>query len=901
MKQKTHLFSLLGGALLLQACGGSMLGSSDADDHKLIPDVVVEDPTKPRPSASAPVIKINDSNLLAAGSTEYYVLPVGVTLDYGSDAAARYGAIEEVAKVAAGSVRLIITPETSPQSLEAALIKALSENLLVNLTLHDDNLYCKDNAELLSKSVKENWLGKFLPIIAQDRFQPILLLSIARGWGPTQAFNPASSGYREYIDYNKTLIREFRRHGFKLPLVIEAPGCGEDYHVFDSNRVRELLAADTEKNLVFGLAAKGKTYNTVTKIMRAANLIRSQRAPVLFTEVGGSEVIDGGVKEKAFLAAAYGNAALSISPEWQGPGDKIGYLFPFAEPQNIKNTQLSVDINFAEAYINAEYLAVVGANAMGFQVYLRDASGNYASIKWHSVKDADVGKAGWQTLSYKIGANMPNTGWVQDGFDMTQVVSIGVELVAQDKPASVTGAILLDNLKLAEGTGPAIIYASDFSAGADGWKNSQWEGKTAAIATADGGAGKAISLVPQNDQFEITRTGLNVDLTQPFTITARIYIPASMTAYGMGIFAANATKWAGGGWGGTWNLKPGEWNDYSYTPSDVKPPPAKPGDAPGLSEAEQFAASGGNSLGFQFSGFKVDEINGDAILIENIQIVSAAGASAVTEMGVQYSANFSADVDGWKNIGWADSPAANLAVEDNALSIVTATNGSNRITIDKGGLTNIENLNLDGDYKVTVTLFVPESLKDKAFNFQVFFQDVNWGNHNAPINLEGDEIVYGEWHSYSVDAEFPEGFDTSGKPKYIGIDMLATSFDANDKVLISGFVLEGPVPVEVEEVLLGTVDFNREQQVRVDFVDGAITAEQALKLSPEVLSAPFGWFAHTWYAARTVEAGYDLVTNMADAESLTERGELIVNTPGGLAEMRSLLVPDEPEVVPAAQ
>lgn len=890
MKQKTHLFGLLSGALLLQACGGSMLGSSDADDHKLIPEVVVEDPTKPRPSANAPVIKISDSNLLAAGSAEYYVLPVGVTLDYGSDATVRYDAIEEIAKVAAGAVRLIITPETSPQNLESALIKALDEKLLVNLTLHDDDLYCKDNAELLSQSVKANWLGKFLPIIAQDRFQPILLLSIARGWGPTQAFNPASTGYREYIDYNKTLIREFRRHGFKLPLVIEAPGCGEDYHVFDSNRVRELLAADAEKNLVFGLAAKGKTYNSVSKIMRAADLIRSQRAPVLFTEVGGSEVVDGGVKEKAFLDTAFGDVALAVTPEWQGPGDKIGYLFPFATPQNLKNTQLSADINFAEAYINAEYLSAEGANPMGFQVYLRDVSGNYASIKWHSIKDADVAKTGWQTLSYKIGANMPTTGWVQDGFDMTQVVAVGVELVAQDKPASVTGAILLDNLKIAEGTGPAVIYASNFDSGADNWGNSQWQGKVAEISTASGdAAATAISLIPQDDQFEITRPGLNMDLTQPFTMTARIYIPASITDFGMGIFAASSTNWAGGGWGGTWNLVPGQWNDYSFEPDEET--------------LAAFAASGGNGLGIQFSGFKAEETKGDAILIENIQIVSAAGAPAATEMGVQYSANFGADVDGWKNIGWPDSPAATLAVEGGALSIVTGTNGSARITLEKSGLANIENLNLDGDYKVTVTAFIPESLKDKEFNLQVFFQDVNWSNHNSPIDLEGDEIVYGEWHTYSVDAVFPEGFDASGKPKYIGIDMLATSFDASDKILVSGFVLEGPVPVEAEEILLGSVNFNREQEVKIDFVDGDITEEQALKLTPELVSAPFGWFAHTWYAARAAEAGYDLVSSLTDAEALTERGEVIVDAPGGLAEMRGLLVPEseEPVAVPAAQ
>jgi hypothetical protein len=102
---------------------------------------------------------------------------------------------------------------------------------------------------------------------------------------------------------------------------------------------------------------------------------------------------------------------------------------------------------------------------------------------------------------------------------------------------------------------------------------------------------------------------------------------------------------------------------------------------------------------------------------------------------------------------------------------------------------------------------------------------------------------------------------------------------------------------------LGAVDFNRRQEVRVDFVDGAITEAQALVITPEVVSAPYGWFASTWFAASAEEAAYDLVTDLANATTLTERGELIVNTPGGLAEMRSLLVPETapPAAAPVAK
>ncbi len=886
MRTKMTLLASVIGASLLTACGGGdMLSRSDSETHKLIPEVVVEDPTAARPSENAAVLRTNETKIIGADGQDN-VLPVGIELDYGADSTARFNAVSEIAKVSAGAIRIVLTPETPPANLEAALTRAKAEGLVVNLTLNDPGLYCKDNGEELLRLTKDTWFGKFRPIIAQDQYQSMMMISIARGWGPKEVFDPTSSGYREYMDYTKTLIRDFRKAGFKLPLVIEAPGCGEDFNAFDANRVRELLAADEQKNLIFGLAAKGKSYNTSAKISNAVNVIRAQRAPVIITEVGGSDVVEKGAKAEQVLEGAFGDTALSANPQWQGPGDKVAYLFPFPATQNLKNTQLSFDIQFDEAYLTDG-----AAGAMGYQLYLRDVNDNYANIQWNEVKNASSGR---NTFTYKIGANMPTTGWVSDGFDMTQVVAVGVELVAQDKPASVAGPITFDNFKLIEGTGPAVVYASDFSAGVDGWKNSQWEGKTAIIATAEGETTDALSLIPEDDQFEITRTGLAVDLTQSFTLTARIYIPASITNFGLGIFAANSTSWAGGGWAGTWNLIPGQWNDYSFTPDEAT--------------QAAFAASGGNSLGLQFSQFSAEQINGDAILIENLQVVSAAGAGAAeTEFGVQYRSDFTSSTDGWGNTGWPDdnqipsSPV--LTPSADGLIAASSKDGVERISLQKNNLTSLDSLNLGEGFKVTVNVFIPESLRDTEFNFQMFFQDTNWSHHNSPIDMTGDELKYGEWMTITVEPEFPEGFDMSGLPKFVGIDMFARKgaggFKTTDEVIIGSILFEGQVPVEPEEVVLGAVDFNRSQDALVDFVDGAITEEQAQIVAPHTVSDPYGWFASTWFAASSDDAAYDLVSDLTNATTLTERGELIVNTPGGLGEMRSLLVPEKPAATSA--
>ncbi|WP_323813873.1 hypothetical protein [Cellvibrio sp. NN19] len=895
MRTKLTLLASIIGASLLTACGGGdMLSRSDSETHKLIPEVVTEDPTAARPSENAPVLRTSETKIMWTDGV-HQVLPIGVELDYGADSTTRFDAISEAAKVSAGAIRLVVTPETPAANLEAALNRAAAEGLFVNLTLNDPALYCRDSGEDLLRITKSSWFGTLRPIIAQDKFQPMMMISLARGWGPKEVFDPTSTGYREYMDYTKTLIRDFRKAGFKFPLVVEAPGCGEDFNAFDANRVRELLAADTEKNLIFGLATKGRTYNTSAKIANAVNVIRSQRAPVIFTEVGGSDVVEKGAKAEQVINGAFVDVAVSVNPQWQGPGDKVAYLFPFAATQNLKNTQLSFDINFDDAYLDAEYLTVEGAASMGYQLYLRDVNDNYANIQWNEVKAAS---SGWNNFTYKIGANMPTTGWVSEGFDMTQVVAVGMELAAQDKPASVAGPIKMDNFKLVEGTGPAVVYASDFSAGPDGWANSQWEGKTATISTADGETTKAISLIPQDDQFEITRAGLTVDLTQSFTMTARIYIPSSITAFGMGVFAANSTNWAGGGWAGTWNLIPGQWNDYSFTPDEAT--------------LAQFAASGGSGLGIQFSQFTADQIKGDAILIENLQIVSAAGAGATeTEFGVQYRSDFTTSTDGWGNTGWPDdnqipsSPV--LTPSADGLIAASSKDGVERISLQKNNLNSLDSLNLGEGFKVTVNVFIPESLRDTEFNFQMFFQDSNWSHHNSPIDMTGEDLKYGEWMTISVEPAFPPGFDLVGTPKFVGIDMFARKgaggFKTTDEVIIGSILFEGQIPVEPEEVVLGAVDFNRSQNVLVDFVDGAITEEQATVIASDVISDPLGWFASTWFAADPENAGYDLVTDLANAETLTERGELIVNTPGGLAEMRSYLVPETetPETTPVAQ
>ena len=895
MNTKLTLLASMIGASLLTACGGGgdMLSKSDSETHKLIPEVVVEDPTAARPSENAAVLRTNETKIMWTDGV-HQVLPVGIELDYGADSTARFNAISELAKVSAGAIRLVVTPETPAANLEAALNRAATEGLFVNLTLNDPALYCKDSGEDLLRITKASWFGTLRPIIAQDKFQSMMMISLARGWGPKEVFDPTSSGYREYMDYTKTLIRDFRKAGFKLPLVVEAPGCGEDFNAFDANRVRELLAADEQKNLIFGLATKGKTYNTSAKISNAVNVIRSQRAPVLITEVGGSDVVEKGAKAEQVIAGAFGDIALTVNPKWQGPGDNIAYLFPFDTTQNLKNTQLSFDIQFDDAYINADYLKVEGAASMGYQLYLRDVNDNYANIEWNEVKKASSGR---NTFTYKIGGSMPTTGWVSDGFDMTQVSAVGVELVSKDKPASVAGLIKFDNFKLIEGTGPEEIVRQEFTDSTDGWSLGWGDGS---VVAQDGN----LALKRISGQNEIVAAWWGaagaVDFSEPVTVSMKIYMPASLEGSWlyMQLFTTEGDKendkgepergWINTSAFGGSSFTYGAWNDVTF---EVDFP---------------NAANLGIQIGNMVSGTPADSTSTEPILIDDL-VVYGVAKNENFEFGVQYRSDFTTSTDGWGNTGWADDnkqPSAPvLTPSADGLIASSSKDGIERISLQKNNLSSLDSLNLGEGFKVTVNVFIPESLRNTEFNFQMFFQDSNWKYHNSPIDMTGDELKYGEWMTISVEPEFPEGFDLIGTPKFVGIDMFARKgaggFKTTDEVIIGSILFEGQVPVEPEEVVLGAVDFNREQNALVDFVGGAITEEQAQTFAPELVSAPYGWFASTWFAAKPEDAAYDLVTDLKDAATLTERGKLIVNTPGGLVEMRSYLVPERPVTTPA--
>jgi hypothetical protein len=865
MKNTLTMLALLVSASLLQGCGGgSMLGSSDAEDHKLVPDVVTEDPDPKRPTAGLPVLRAKDQQIQYKGQDVFFN---GVNLQYAEDPLGRYPGIKAIGDAGSNVVRVAVSPTTTANDLEAALTAAVTNRLFVILSLQDPTLFCNDDESAFSNAVKTIWLKTFLPVIYQDRFQENLMINIASGWGPKDVFNGASTGYKTYIDNYKTAVRAFRKAGFQVPIVIDAP-CGTDYYAFAGDRGRELLASDEEKNLMLSVHAYGSYWNSNAKLENALAVLRSQRMPFIMSEFGGSGVGDKPVNHKQIIEKAAGDFAPVVDIPWKDASDKVAYIVPLDAPVDITGSDISFDVFFDKAYVDD--------GSLGFQMYLRDENGEYANIGWNGAWQQTPNA--WNAIKVGI-KNRGSFGWASDAFNMQRVTQVGLELVANGKAPEVGGVIKFDNFKITEGSGAKELLNVNFENSIAGWETG-WEGT---LVDLDEGKGVALTRATGKDQVVAIYKGIaGVDFTKPIQIKANIFFPEGYAgSWTYGKFFNSEGEWLTSSDLG--NITYGAWNEIILT-------------------ADFGAAGAGlSSLGIQIGNLGNGDAMADpnfygAVIIKDL-VISGVEANNSFEVGTIYNGTFEAGEDNWVAFSWGDS--ANVVAADGTLNI-TAKDFADRIDVQHNNPAKIEGLNFNDPFTFKARIFIPAYYEGiTSLTVQFYLQDSNWSNHFDVVNLAYDQLKIGDWNDLDVQVQFPEGFNRDGLPKHMGFSF-ATSLDGavtgpamskTDPIKVDDIIFEGLVPVEKPEVILGLVDFYYQHHfdnLVADFTDGVITKEDlADKQSVDLRSARFSWVASTWFGSWGENAGLDLTTTVDDATALTERGEDIVNGKGGLKTFAS--------------
>ena len=871
MKNKLALIAIVTAAGFLQACGGGgMLGSSDADDHKMTPEVVTEDPNPKKPTAGLPVLRANGANIQFQNTN---ILLHGINLQYGDNPVVQYPGIEAIRATGSNIIRILVKPETTASELEAALVQAASQNLFAILTLDDPKLYCTDDEVAFSDAVKNTWLTKFLPVIYQDRFQGNMMISIARGWGPKDINDAASTGYKVYIDNYKTAIRAFRKGGFQVPIVIDAP-CGTDYSAFAADRGKELLAADDEKNLVLSVHAYGSQWNSNSKIDAALAVLNSQKMPFILTEFGGSGVGEKPVNHKQIIEKAGGDNAFAVDIPWKDAQDKVAFIIPFDSTIDLTNTEVSFDVMFDKAYVDD--------GNMGFQMYFRDENGEYANAGWNGVWQQTPGE--WNTMKANI-KNKGSFGWASDNFDMKKVAKVGLELVSNGKPIEVKGSIKFDNFKVIEGSGAKELLNVNFENSIGSWETG-WEGTIVAL---DSGNGVAMTRASGNDKVvAIYKNITGVDFTKPIQIKANIYVPMGYQGSGFyGKFFNTQTGWMPTKDMGA--ITYGAWNEVIFT-EDF---------------GSQNSGVGWTELGIQIGNLGVggaaDPNFYGPIVIKDL-VISGVEVSNNFVPGVIYNQPFdSDDEDNWASISWGDSGVVEAA--NGSLNITAKNADADRIDVQQQNLAKIEGFNLQEPFTFKTRIFIPSYYQYKTtLMIQFYMQDANWLNHFNIVDLAYEDLKIGDWNDIDVKVEFPEAFNRDGLPKHMGFSF-ATNFEANvvgapisqtDPIKIDEIIFEGMVPVEKEETVLGSIDFfyvDQFNDLTIDFTSGVI---QPTDLSNSgsifVRSLPFSWLAWSWFGNSTENAAWDMTNNPANSTSLTERGEDIINGKGGI---KDYLPPEE--------
>ncbi len=148
----------------------------------------------------------------------------------------------EIAKTGANSLRVVWTVKDHPgeAALDQVLTKAVASKLIPIIELHD----ATGKLDVVPRLV-EFWTRPEIVAVLK-RHEAHLILNIANEAGTN------GTPTAQFVAVYRAAIEAIRSAGLTLPLMIDAPGWGQDIDVLQA-AAPELLSADPEKNLLFSV------------------------------------------------------------------------------------------------------------------------------------------------------------------------------------------------------------------------------------------------------------------------------------------------------------------------------------------------------------------------------------------------------------------------------------------------------------------------------------------------------------------------------------------------------------------------------------------------------------------------------------------------------------------------
>lgn len=904
MKMRLVFPLILISSLFLSGCDSSdgLLDDKESTDHIVPERPEPGDPKRPRPSEDAPVITSDVHTIYDVDGQP--ILFRGINLEYGGEVEFNKSlGIDAVAAVGSNVVRLLLNEDTTANTLETALRQIVNANLVAILSLNGPGgePFCTDNQEALVGSVEKLWLDRWLPVLAQDQFQPYMMFNLARGWGPVGINDANSSGYLGYLANYKTAIREIRKAGFKVPLVIDAPGCGEDFNAFLGDRARELRVADLEGNTVLSLSAYGELWNSPDELNFNLTAMANESAPFILAEMGGSgSQGESSVDHLAIMAKAMGDNALIFDIPWVTADDKATYAQIFETPLNLVGAAVLYDLFVPRQYVTEGNLQI--------NLFLEDSAGRTAIIEQMV---SALRRDNWTKVRREIAGLNSVITHSENPIDLTAITKLGFSFAANGKSETIRGDIRVDNVVIERGGEPEPILNATFSSATEGFQRSWGAGAGLTenpVAAVDGALHiQPVWGVDANDgdgggnartQIEVSNyTPLSFDMSQPFSVSLDVFIPEEYAEENIQFtFVLKDGGWQYGQlyWVGDADLPRGVTTTLKIDVEDISA-------LPGISNS--FVGVGPpNAVAFAFSG--ITSAKSEPIVVDNFRITVPSQLNA-NEL---FRAGFDADTGGFSR-SWgagAETGAAPITQENGELSVLPVW-GAGANDGDGGGsatakieVSNYAALAMDmaEPFTIAMDIFIPEEYASESLELKIFVKDGGW--QYAQIGYFGHaQLMRGVTQPITVEitnilneaSYLAPDFSAAGAPNAFGFEIGGVTTLKSEPIRVDNFVVSKP---EAAKEVVMAFDFSAEDQVSAfQATPSASTfTESALTMSrqQDYGVAPFGWLAWSWYGNSGDKAVLDLSTEeafeipAAQAVSLTERGVEIIQGPNGIVE-----------------
>lgn len=228
---------------------------------------------------------------------------------------------------------------------------------------------------------------------------------------------------------------------------------------------------------------------------------------------------DNGTLASANLSLA--NDALVVTPTWDSAGDALTLRYrQFPAIDITDGATISFELEAADSYVADGNMAV--------QLIIEDVNFNPGFFAYRAI--AENGRV---TVTIDNVGPETSFGYIAEGFDFTQLSGIGFQFLANGKPISITGDILLDEVSIVlpdSDVDAEVVFSDAFDDGISNWVFTADNGSLVGglLSHQDGVLNIAPSWISNNDNFTVKyQQFAPIDMTSGVTISFDVKLPAS--------------------------------------------------------------------------------------------------------------------------------------------------------------------------------------------------------------------------------------------------------------------------------------------------------------------------------------------------------------------------------------